>query len=144
VFESLPRGWHQFDEGVQRRGRCHTVANTLAANWRADRAGSHGWASEMPRDAIAITVGLFGPPRPKRAHAEYPPIGRVPLQLPTRTSSYLEGYPRLPEYRAFRSAPDYLVEVRADINNPRPGPALLREARAVVDSVRLPNWPKLC
>src|SRR5215207_2202882 len=61
LFSSLPRGWRQFDEGVQRSGRCHVVANTLAANWRPDRAGSHGWAADMPPDAIAITVSLIGP-----------------------------------------------------------------------------------
>jgi cytochrome oxidase assembly protein ShyY1 len=63
VFVSVPRGWHQFDEGVQRSGR--------------------------------------------------------------RT-------------------PDYLVEVRATINNPTPGRSLLKEARSVVERVRLPDWPELC
>jgi hypothetical protein len=145
VFGSLPPGWHQFDEEVQRRGRCHTVANTLAANWRADRAGSHGWAADMPRDAIAITVSLIGPPRrddPLRA--VYPPIGEVPLRLPPTTVSTLEGLPHVPEYRVYGRTPDYLVEVRAAINNPEPGSVLVEEARWVVRGLRLPDWPELC
>jgi hypothetical protein len=145
VFESPPAGWHQFDEGVQRIGPCRVVARTLASNWRADRAGSHGWAAEMPPDGIAITVGLIGPPPPKgRLRVPYPPIREVPLRLHGSTVSTLEGFPRVPEYRAFRRAPDYLIEVRVDINNRTPGRALLREARSVVSRLQLPDWPKRC
>ena len=145
VFASLPPGWHQFDEGIQRRGPCHTIAYTLAASWRADRAGSHGWAADMPPDAIAIGVGLYGPVRKEdRRNPLYPPIGDLPLELPSRTAAYLEGSPDVPEYRAFGRLSDYLVEVRADINNPSPGRALLRKARSVARRVRLPDWPDLC
>jgi hypothetical protein len=144
VFESLPDGWHQFDEGVQRIGPCRVIAYTLAASWGADRAGRHGWAAEMPRDAIAVTVGLVGPPHLDRLRTYYAPVGDVPLRLPTKTGGTLEGYPRVPEYRAFRRAPDYLVEVRAAINSPHPGRALLRRAASAVERIRLPDWPKLC
>jgi hypothetical protein len=145
TFTNLPPGWHQFDEGLQRRGRCHTIAYTLAASWRADRAGSHGWAAEMPPDAIAIGVGLYGPVRAEdRRNPHYPPIGDLPLELPSTTASYLEGSPDVPEYRVSGRLSDYLVDVRADINNPAPGRALLRQARSVVRRVRLPDWPKLC
>ena len=145
VFRELPPGWHQFDEGVQRRGSCHTIAYTLAANWRTDRAGPHGWAAEMPADAIAIGVGLYGPVRREdRRNPLYPPVGKLPLELPSTTVYELEGSPGVPEYRAFGRLSDYLVEVRADINNPAPGPALLKKARSVVRRVRLPDWPELC
>jgi hypothetical protein len=145
VFDSLPRGWHQFDEGVQRRGPCHTIAYTLAASWRADRAGAHGWAADMPRDAIAIVVGLFGPIREEdKRNSDYPPVGELPLELPRRTVSVLEGYPSVPEYRAFGRTRDYLVEVRAVVNDPAPSRALLEKARSVVRRVRLPDWPRLC
>jgi hypothetical protein len=145
VFTALPPGWHQIDEGVQRRGPCHTIAYTLAANWRADRAGSKGWAAEMPPDAIAIGVGLYGPVREDdRRNPLYPPVGQLPLELPSTTAFELEGLPDVPEYRVFGRLSDFLVEVRADINNPAPGPALLRKARSVVRRVRLPDWPELC
>jgi hypothetical protein len=145
VFEPLPSGWHQVDEPVQRIGPCRVVANTLATNWRADRAGSGGWAAEMPPDGIAVTVSLIGPPLPDaRLHASYGPIDDRPIRLPGTTVSTLEGYPDVPEYRAFRRAPDYLVEVRAAINDPHPGRALVEEARSVVKRLRLPNWPKRC
>jgi hypothetical protein len=145
TFASLPHGWHQFDEGVQRRGPCRTIAYSRAATWRTDRAGSHGWAPEMPPDAIAITVGLYGPVRPEdRTNPHYPPIADLPLELPSTTDDYLEGSPDVPEYRAFGRLSDYLVEVRADINNPAPSGALLRKARSVVRRVRLPDWPELC
>ena len=145
AFESLPPRWHQFDEPVQRHGRCHTIANTLAANWRADRVGSHGWAAEMPRDGIAITVSLNGPPvRKDRLRSPYPPVGKDPLRLPDTTASALEGSPHVPEYRVFGRTPDYLVEVRADINNPDPGSALVEEAQSVVRGLRLPDWGERC
>jgi hypothetical protein len=50
----------------------------------------------------------------------------------------------VPEYRVFGRTPDYLVEVRADINNPEPGRALVEEAHAMVRRLRLPDWPELC
>jgi hypothetical protein len=50
----------------------------------------------------------------------------------------------VPEYRVFGRTPDYLVEVRADINNPDPGPALIEEARGVVRGLRLPDWGARC
>lgn len=143
-FESLPRGWHLYEEGIQRIGPCRVVANTLATSWRADRSATFGWASEMPHDAIAVNVILVGPPVLKRVRASYPPIARVPLRLPATTASRLEGFPRLPEYRAFGRAPDYLVEVRVDIRNRKPGRTLLRKARSVVGRLRLPDWPKRC
>ena len=95
--------------------------------------------------AIAITVGLYGPVRADdRRNPHYPPIGDLPLELPSTTADYLEGSPDVPEYRVFGRLSDYLVEVRADINNPAPGRALLRQARSVVRRVRLPDWPKPC
>jgi hypothetical protein len=145
TFKSLPPGWHEYDEAVQRIGPCHVVANTLASSWHADRADVHGWASSMPRDAIAITVSLIGPPLPEdKLDARYPPITKVPVRLPATTVSTLEGFPQMPEYRGFRRAADYLLEVRAVINNPEPGRRLLREARGVVSRLQLPDWPKLC
>jgi hypothetical protein len=144
VFRSLPRGWHQFDEGVQSRGRCHAVANTFAANWRADRAGSYGWAAEMPPDAIAITVSLIGPINEGERHPEYLPVSEFPLELPLTTVGSLEGWPDVPEYRVFGRTPDYLVEVRAAINNPERGSALVEEARSMVRRLHLPDWPELC
>jgi hypothetical protein len=144
-FESLPPGWHQHGEPVQRIGPCRLVANTLAASWRADRAGPFGWAADMPRDAITITVSLIGPPPPRSGRrVPYPPVARVPLELPAATESTLEGAPHVPEYRAFGRTADYLVEVRAVINNRKPRRALLREAAGVVDRLRLPDWPKRC
>ena len=50
----------------------------------------------------------------------------------------------VPEYGAFGRTPDYLVEVRADINNPEPGAALLNDAQSVVSRLRLPDWSELC
>jgi hypothetical protein len=145
MFRSLPPGWRQFDELVQRRGPCHVIANSLAANFRADRAGSHGWAATMPPDGIAIGVSLIGPVIPgDERRADYPPADELPLELPRTTTSSLEGSPDVPEYRVFRRTPDYLVEVRADINNPEPGAALLDEAQSVVSRLRLPDWPELC
>jgi hypothetical protein len=85
LWLALPPGWHQFDEGVQRRGPCWAIANTLAANWRADWAGSHSCAAEMPPDGIAISVGLFGPVKEGERHPEYLPVGEFPLRLPAKT-----------------------------------------------------------
>ena len=145
LFGSLPPGWRQFDDLVQRRGPCHVVANSLAANFPADRARSHGWAAALPPDGIAVTVSLIGPVIPEdERRADYPPADERPLELPRTTASSLEGSPDVPEYRVFRRTPDYLVEVRADINNPEPGAALLDEAQAVVRRLRLPDWPELC
>ncbi|MEA2406162.1 MAG: hypothetical protein QOE69_281 [Thermoleophilaceae bacterium] len=143
-FAALPAGWHQFDEGVQRIGPCHVVAYTLAANWRADRAGSHGWAAEMPAGAIAITVGLIGRSPGERLREHYPPIARRPLRLPGTTDSALEGAPRVPEYRTFGRTRDYLVDVRADINDAHPSRALVRQAQGVVKRLLLPDWPRPC
>ena len=99
----------------------------------------------MPPDGIAVTVSLIGPPLAKaRLRAPYKPIRGEPLRLPAHTISALEGSPDVPEYREFRRAPDYLVEVRVAINNPRPPRPLIAEARSAVQRIRLPNWRKLC
>lgn len=99
----------------------------------------------MPRDGIAIAVSLIGPPDMEhRLRASYPPVGKAALRLPATTASALEGLLDVPEYRVFGRTPDYLVEVRADINNPDPGRALVGEARSVVRGLRLPDWSELC
>jgi hypothetical protein len=145
AFSRLPPGWRQFDDVVQRRGPCHVIANSLAANFPADKAGSYGWAAAMPPDGIAITVSLIGPVIPEdQRRADYPRADAAPLELPRTTASSLEGSPEVPEYRAFRRTPDYLVEVRADINNPEPGAGLLDEAQSAISRLNLPDWPKLC
>jgi hypothetical protein len=98
----------------------------------------------MPRDGIAISVGLVGSDQERRTASGVPAVGEFPLELPLTTVSTLEGSPRVPEYRVFGRTPDYLVEVRADINNPEPGRALVEEAHAMVRRLRLPDWPELC
>jgi hypothetical protein len=99
----------------------------------------------MPRDGIAITVSLIGPPvREDRLRSSYPQVGNDPLRLPAATAGALEGLPDVPEYVVFGRTPDYLVEVRADINNPRPGSALVEEAQSVVRGLRLPDWGERC
>jgi hypothetical protein len=97
----------------------------------------------MPPDAIVISVGLFGPV-PSGAHPEYLPLDEFALELPPTTVSTLEGAPEVPEYRTFGRTADYLVEVRASINSPRPSRRLVEDARAVVHRLRLPDWPRLC
>jgi hypothetical protein len=98
----------------------------------------------MPRDGIAISVGLVGPIKKGERHPDYLPVGEFPLELPPTTVSTLEGSQHVPEYRVFGRTPDYLVEVRAAINNPEPGRALVEEARSMVRRLRLPDWPELC
>jgi hypothetical protein len=98
----------------------------------------------MPPDGIAVSVGLFGPLGEGERHSEYLPVGEFPLELPPTTVSALEGSPRVPEYRVFGRTQDYLVEVRADINNPDPGSALVEEAQSVVRGLRLPDWGERC
>jgi hypothetical protein len=66
------------------------------------------------------------------------------MRLPGTTDAALEGAPRVPEYRVGARTRDYLVDVRADINDAHPSRALVRQARGVVERVRLPDWPKPC
>jgi hypothetical protein len=115
-FAHLPHGW----ESLGGEG------GAVALSWDY-RPNSLGWATRMPRDAIAVSVYFLG----GRAH--YPPLRLV---LPKRPATTLEGAPDTPEYRIHGRVDGRDVEVRIDIRRRSPTPRQLGLAQRVVSSIR--------
>jgi hypothetical protein len=150
-FARLPGGWRAFDREFGLLTRRGGDVESYALSWPY-RRNSFGWANSMPRNAIAIEVLLL------RTSADgsrinlclhtphlggFPPIRRLPLRLPRTTGDRLEGAPNVPEYRVFGRIDDmYNVDLRVDVNNPRPTPAMLRTAQKVVAAIAFPDWPR--
>jgi hypothetical protein len=73
----------------------------------------------------------------------YPALA-PPLNLPAKTTSTLEGSPRVEEFRIFGRYRDYYnFEVRVDIDTRRPLAASWHTADGVVRGLRFPAWPRL-
>jgi hypothetical protein len=149
----LPLGWTTPDSRYARLSR-HGGASTYsdALNWRY-KPSQYGWASQIPRDGIAVSIILFrgsgNDPflnlcRYTPHLSGFPKIRRLPLRLPKITGGSLEGAPKVLEYRVFgRMGESYNVDLRVDVNSLHPGTAMLRRAQSVVSQIRFPTWPRL-
>jgi hypothetical protein len=144
-------GWRQFNDAPDLLTRRGANASAYALSWPY-RPNSLGWAGAMPRDGIAASVYLIRRDvgaatglnlcRYTPHLSAYPLVRKLPLHLPSTTTDTLEGAPNIPEYRVFgRIGESYNVEVRVDINNPRPGAALLSAAQRAVSAISFPRWP---
>jgi hypothetical protein len=150
-FVLLPGGWRQFNDAPDLLTRRGANASAYALSWPY-HPNSLGWAGAMPRDGIAASVYLIRRDvgaatglnlcRYTPHLSAYPLVRKLPLHLPSTTTDTLEGAPNIPEYRVFgRIGESYNVEVRVDINNPRPGAALLSAAQRAVSAISFPRWP---
>ena len=150
-FVRLPGGWRQFNDAPDLLTRRGANASAYALSWPY-HANSLGWAGSMPRDGIAVSVYLIRREvgaatglnlcRYTPHLSAYPLVRKLPLHLPSTTTATLEGAPKIPEYRVFgRISESYNVEVRIDINDPRPGAALLSAAQRAVSAISFPRWP---
>jgi hypothetical protein len=115
-FAKLPLGWHQFVAS----------SGAYALSWRY-RPGPFGWATGMPRNAIAVQVFF-----PNEA-THYPKLRLVLPRLPATT---LEGAPDTPEYRIHGRIGGRDVEVWIDIRRPHPTQQQLRLAQRVLSRLR--------
>jgi hypothetical protein len=151
TFPSLPAGWRAFDDDFGLLGHDGADVTTYALSWRY-QPNSLGWADSMPRGAVAISVQLsrrLGRRAGVNLCARAPvwpgfPARHLPLRLPVRTRATLDGSPQIPEYRIEgRLGKAYNVDLRVDVNAPRPAPATLALARRLVAHLGFPAWPSL-
>lgn len=149
-FTHLPAGWRAFDRLGSFLDRRGADVNSYAMSW-AYKPNPHGWANQMPPNALAVQVILI---RRDPAHPSanlcrtaprlsgYTTIQRLPLKLPKTTRASLEGRPSIPEYRVLAHLDNlYNIDVRVDINRAHPTPAMLQIAQRVVSGLRFPHWP---
>ncbi len=151
-FRRLPHGWRAFQNVAGLLTRGGADVNSYALSW-AYKPNPYGWANQMPGDGIAVNIILSRrSPGSSRTNlcwntphlAGFAKIRHLPLRLPRMTSARQEGQPNIPEYRVFgRIDESYNVDLRVDINNPRPTAAMLRRAQSVVSHIRFPTWPRL-
>jgi hypothetical protein len=151
TFAYLPKGWEALPQTAGVLTRAGAETESTALSWRY-KPNSFGWANRMPRNAIAVDLLLIrraAGPRINLCHStphlpESPKIKHLPLRLPSTTSTQLEGEPNVPEYRIFGRLGDwYNIDLRVDISNPHPTPAMRQRAREVVSHIRFPRWPRL-
>ena len=150
-FTNLPRGWKAFDSDFGFLTSRGANAYSYALSWRW-QPNSFGWATQMPRGAIAVTVSLIrrSPGKTKTnlcLHvprlSDSPKIRRLPLQLPATTPYRLEGEPGVIEYRVFGRMDDsYDVDLRVDVNSRHPSETQRQSAQNVVSHLRFPTWPR--
>jgi hypothetical protein len=120
-FAALPAGWHSF-----------ASAGETATSWAyVPGRGFGGWADQMPRGGIAVSVTFTS----SRSRLE-----SLRLVLPRTPAVMLEGTTDTPEYRiAGRTHGQdviILVIILVDIRNPHPTAAQLGAAQRVVASIR--------
>jgi hypothetical protein len=148
-FTTIPRGWRVSDDDFGFLTRRGAGVGSLALSYRPS---PRGWAVDMPRDGIAVSVLLIRRSSDPRANLcgrvphwpDSPEIRRLPLRLPKTTGHRLEGDSRVLEFRvAGRMDESYNVDLRVDVNRVHPTAAMLARAQAVVSGLRFPSWPKL-
>ena len=115
-FAPLPCHWRQFPG----------VGGALATSWPY-HPGPLGWATDMPRNGIAVNVFFV------HGTSTYP---RLRLRLPQTTRFVLEGSADTPEYRIHGRVRGHSVEVWVDIRNSHPSRAQLGLAQRVVSAIR--------
>src|SRR3954469_4693118 len=152
TFRSLPAEWCAFDNDFGLLDHKGADVTTYALSWRY-QPNSLGWADSMPRGAVAISVQLSRRQLARTTRVNlcarapaWPsfPARRLPLRLPLRTHATLDGSPQIPEYRIEgRLGTAYNVDVRVDVNAPRPAAATLALARRLVAHLHFPTWPTL-
>jgi hypothetical protein len=152
-FTQLPRGWKTFDSRFATLSR-HRPTSTYAdaLSW-AYKPNPYGWASQMPRGGVAVSVilarGSGNEPflnlcRYTPHLSGFPKIRRLPLRLPRITGDRLEGAPNVVEYRVFgRMDESYNVDLRVDVNALHPSRTLRRRAPFVVNHIHFPPWPRV-
>ena len=116
-FTALPNGWHSFRSG--------DGAYALSWNYQPNPLG---WATHMPKNAVAVTVFFPAGPQPR-----YPPLRLV---MPSRPATTLEGAPDTPEYRIHGRVDGRDADVWIDIRRRHPTRAQLRVAQRVVSRIR--------
>src|SRR5438105_7663483 len=106
-FRELPPGWRAFDSDFTYLTRRGASINTYALSWPY-RQNPTGWAPNMPRNAIAVSVILIRRSLDpgtnlclRTPHERDFPPRRLPLRLPRTTTHRLEGEPGVLEYRVF-------------------------------------------
>ena len=148
-FTAVPRGWRVSENDFGFLTRRGAGVGSLALSYRPSQ---RGWAIDMPRDGIAVSVLLIRRSSDPRANLcgrvphwpGSPEIRRLPLRLPRTTSNRLEGDSRVLEFRvAGRMDESYNVDLRVDVNRAHPTAVMLARAQAVVSGLRFPRWPKL-
>lgn len=150
TFSYLPKTWStDSDElGVLSHSGAH--ADALALSWHYQPGWPTGPVGQLSKNRILVSVYLFRA-RAGSAHvnlcattphlAGYP-ARLPPLQLPRATTQTLDATPNVPEYRVFGRYRDYYnFEIRVDIANPEPAPALWHLADRIVAGIVLPPWP---
>lgn len=153
-FISVPAGWSVWDDDFEFLTRSGATADSYALSWRYKQPNSFGWASDIPRNGIAVSVLLVrrAPGRDRSVNlchdtphlAHSPKIRSLPLRIPMTTKHRLEGTSDVLFYRVLgRMGELYNVELHVAIKNLRPSPALLRRAQLVVSSIQFPKWPRL-
>jgi hypothetical protein len=140
VFRPLPQGWHRAGSHVSWERGCPVQSEEIVTSWGVDRGNPIGPAGDMPPGGIMVSALLLRAHPDADTRSDYPRIRRLPLRLPLTTTSILEGYEHVPEYRVFASGRRFVLEVRAAINRRRPGRGMLTRAQRVVDQLRLPSW----
>jgi len=149
-FTNVPGGWKTFDRDFALLSRSGADLENYALSW-AYKPNPLGWANRMPPNAIAVHVILIRRPTTNRAanlcgqtpHVPgFPLIRRFPLTFPKTTAATQEGEANIPEYRVFgRFDNIYNIDLRVDINQVHPTPAMLKLAQRVVNGLRFPRWP---
>jgi hypothetical protein len=139
AFAPLPGGWHTAVAVVRRERGCPVSSEAIVTSWPPDRTNPRGPAGDMPHGGSMVSAHLLRARLDRDLRADYPPIRELPLRLPERTRTSLEGYD-VPEYRVFGSGRHFILEVRAAIAEGRVRPGMLARAQAVVNRLRLPKW----
>lgn len=141
-FSERP-GWHVGASGPDEAD----ADGEFTTSWAATIPYADGWNAlppfrtleRLPRDGIVIWLGLsrtnrFPPPKEAR---------KAPFQLDDFERVDLwEGQVRdLPEYRLWGTVDeDTRLDLRVYFGRPDPTPAMLAEAQASLDGLRLPDW----
>jgi hypothetical protein len=139
---ALPRGWHSWNDAPDLLTARGAQAGTLVANFRVRRDDPLGWAHQLGRGRIVISVVLRRSCRGPAPRSE--PRLHLPLGLAHAEHARQEGSPLAEDRFEGGIGRDYDLDVRVDYGEAQPSRAARREVQSVLDELRFPRWPHQC
>ena len=152
-FETLPPGWHAFDDRPNLLNSGGGSAMLIGTAWRFQQSNPGGWGSNVPRGSVGVEVDLWRSPGggastcgfPVIASRAFPATSRLRLSASLLGRGPSDDNPQTADFRYSATVRRmYKMLVIVEYGSPKPSAAVRGHLAGALRSVVLPVWPAGC